>query len=169
MRIKWHWARSYNYCCCGKSESTTYGDWAGSLVGIGTELRAGESTIYYWWTDRDISPVQAGPRDQQASWKMGGKLSSTRIRSRTVHPVSQSINRLSYTAKIYVYVHLITFTSPPICPQQYFVVVDCVWNVMAHEQKNHISSLQSNGRVHLNWPVGVSSVNCWQPRCAHQQ
>ena len=24
-------------------------------------------------------------------------------------------------------------------------------------------------RVHLNLPVGVSSVDCWQPRCAHQR
>ena len=31
-------------------------------------------------------------------------------------------------------------------------VVDCVWNVMAHTQKSHISSLQSNERVHLNRP-----------------
>ena len=37
-------------------------------------------------------------------------------------------------------------------------VVDCIWNLMAHEQKNHISSLQPNGQVHLkrHW-VSVQS------------
>ena len=50
-------------------------------------------------------------------------------------------------------------------------VLDCIWNVMAHEQKNHISSLQPNGRVHLNrhwvsvqltsgsWGVRISGNN----------
>ena len=95
-----------DHCCCGKSESTTYGDWAGSLVAIGTELRAGQSGIYYRWTDRDISPVKTGPWDQQASCKMGGKLSNNRIRSRTVQPVSQSIYRMSHTAKTYIYIYI---------------------------------------------------------------
>ena len=43
-----------------------------------------------------------------------------------------------------------------------------VWNVMAHAQKPDLV-FQRNGRVHLNWRMGVSSVDCWQPRCAHQQ
>jgi len=40
---------------------------------------------------------------------------------------------------------------------------------MAHAKENQISSLQPNGRVHLNRPVGVGSVDCWQPKCAHQR
>ena len=48
------------------------------------------------------------------------------------------------------------------------VLVDCVWNVMAHGQKLDFVS-QRNGRVHLSRPVGVSSVDYWQLRCAHQQ
>ena len=48
-------------------------------------------------------------------------------------------------------------------------MVDCVWNVMAHAQKSQVSSLQPNGRVHLNRPVGFSSVDHWQLRCAHQR
>ena len=36
-----------------------------------------------------------------------------------------------------------------------------------HTRRNQISSFARNGRVHLNRPVGgVSSVDCWQPRCA---
>jgi len=47
--------------------------------------------------------------------------------------------------------------------------VDCVWNVMAHAQKTQISSLRRNGRFHLNRPMGVSSVDYWQLKCAHQR
>jgi len=46
--------------------------------------------------------------------------------------------------------------------------VDCVWNVMAHAQKPDFI-FRGNGRVHLNRPEGVSSVDYWQPRCAHQR
>ena len=46
--------------------------------------------------------------------------------------------------------------------------VDCVWNVMAHAQKPHFV-FRRNGRVHLHRPWGVSSVDYWQPRCAHQR
>jgi hypothetical protein len=36
-----------------------------------------------------------------------------------------------------------------------------------HMRRKQISSSARNGRVHLNRPVGgVSSVDCWQPRCA---
>jgi hypothetical protein len=44
-------------------------------------------------------------------------------------------------------------------------VVDCVWNVMAHAQKPEFV-LQRNRWAHLNRSGGVTSVNCWQPRCA---
>ena len=47
-------------------------------------------------------------------------------------------------------------------------VVDCVWNVMAHAQKPDFV-FRRNGRAHLNRPGGVSSVDYWQPRCAHQR
>jgi len=40
-------------------------------------------------------------------------------------------------------------------------------NVMAHAQKSYFV-FRRNGRVHLNRPEGVSSVDYWQPRCAHQ-
>jgi len=43
--------------------------------------------------------------------------------------------------------------------------VEHVWNVMAHAQKPDLV-FQRNGRVNLNWR-GVSSVDYWQPRCAH--
>jgi len=36
-----------------------------------------------------------------------------------------------------------------------------------HTRRNQISSFVRNGRIHLNRPGGVSSVDCWQPRCAH--
>jgi hypothetical protein len=48
-------------------------------------------------------------------------------------------------------------------------VVDCVWNVMAHAQK---PDFRRKGRVHLNRRAGgggVSSVDYWQPRCAHKR
>ena len=35
-----------------------------------------------------------------------------------------------------------------------------------HTRRNQISSFVRNGRVHLNRPMGVSSVDYWQPRCA---
>jgi len=48
-------------------------------------------------------------------------------------------------------------------------VVEQVWNVMAHAQKPYLV-FQRNGRVHLNcWGGGVSSVDYWQPRWAHQR
>ena len=47
-------------------------------------------------------------------------------------------------------------------------LIDCVWNVMAHAQKPDFV-FRLNGRVHLNRPGGVSSVDYWQPRCAHQR
>ena len=44
--------------------------------------------------------------------------------------------------------------------------LDCVWNVMAHAQKPDFV-FRRNGRVHLNRPGSVSSVDCWQPEvCA---
>jgi len=39
---------------------------------------------------------------------------------------------------------------------------------MAHAQKPDFV-FRRNGQVHLNRPVGVSSVDYWQPRCAHQR
>jgi len=44
--------------------------WAGSSVGIATELRAGRSGIESRW-GRDFPPVQTGPGAQPASCKMG--------------------------------------------------------------------------------------------------
>ena len=38
-----------------------------------------------------------------------------------------------------------------------------------HTRRNQISSFARNGPVHLNRTVGVSSVDYWQPRCAHQR
>jgi hypothetical protein len=49
--------------------------------------------------------------------------------------------------------------------------VDCVWNVMAHAQKPDFF-FRRHGPVHLNrggGGRGVSSVDYWQPRCAHQR
>ena len=46
--------------------------------------------------------------------------------------------------------------------------VDCVGNVMAHAQKPDFV-FRRNGRVHLNRPGAVSSVDNWQQRCAHQR
>jgi len=40
--------------------------------------------------------------------------------------------------------------------------------VTAHAQKPDFV-FRRNGRVHLNRPVGVSSVDCWHPRCADQR
>ena len=61
---------------------------------------------------------------------------------------------------------------------KFYTAVDCarmflehVWNVMAHAQKPDLF-FQRNGRVHLNWTGrggGVSSVDYWQPNCAHQR
>jgi len=39
---------------------------------------------------------------------------------------------------------------------------------MAHAQKPDFV-FRRNGRVHLNRQGVVSSVDCWQPRCAHQR
>ena len=47
-------------------------------------------------------------------------------------------------------------------------VVEHVLNVMAHAQKPDLV-FQRNGRVHLNRRGGVSSVDYWQPRCAHRR
>ena len=41
--------------------------------------------------------------------------------------------------------------------------VDCVWNVMAHALKPYFV-FRRNGRVHLNRPGGVSSVDYWHSR-----
>ena len=47
--------------------------------------------------------------------------------------------------------------------------VDCVWNAMAHAQKQDFF-FRRNGRAHLKSAGrGVSSVDYWQPRCAHQR
>jgi len=43
--------------------------------------------------------------------------------------------------------------------------VEASWNVMAHAQKPDFV-FRPNGRVHLNRPGGVISVDYWQPRCA---
>jgi len=45
-------------------------------------------------------------------------------------------------------------------------LVEASWNVMAHAEKPDFV-FRWNGRVHLNHR-GVSSVDYWQPRCAHQ-
>jgi len=47
-------------------------------------------------------------------------------------------------------------------------LVDCVRSVMAQTQKPDFV-FRRNGRVHLNRPVDVSSVDYWQSRCAHQR
>jgi len=44
--------------------------WAGSSVGMATELRAGRSGIEFRW-GRDFPPVQIGPGTHPASYKMG--------------------------------------------------------------------------------------------------
>jgi len=44
-------------------------------------------------------------------------------------------------------------------------LAEASWNMMAHAQKS-VFVFRRNGRVHLNRPVGVSSVDYWQPRCA---
>ena len=49
-----------------------------------------------------------------------------------------------------------------------FQLAQASWNVMAHALKPDFV-FRRNGRVHLNRPVGVSSVDYWQPRCAHQR
>jgi len=46
-------------------------------------------------------------------------------------------------------------------------VVQLVLNAMAHAQKPDFVFAR-NGRVHLNRWGASSSVDCWQPRCAHQ-
>jgi len=46
-------------------------------------------------------------------------------------------------------------------------LLEHVWNVMAHAQKPDFV-FQRNRRIHLNWRE-VSSVDYWQPRCAHQR
>jgi len=40
--------------------------------------------------------------------------------------------------------------------------------MMAHAHKPDFV-FRRNVRVHLNRSVGVSSVDCWLPRCAHQR
>jgi len=47
-------------------------------------------------------------------------------------------------------------------------LVQASWNMMAHALKPDFV-LRRNGRVHLNRPGDVSSVDHWQPRCAHQR
>ena len=47
-------------------------------------------------------------------------------------------------------------------------VLKASWNVMAHAPKPDFV-FRRNGRVHLNRRGGVSSVDYWQPRCAHQR
>jgi len=56
-------------------------------------------------------------------------------------------------------------------------LVDCILNVMAHAQKT-VFVFRRNGLVHLNrrgrefsrlLGGDVSSVDYWQPRCAHQR
>jgi len=44
--------------------------------------------------------------------------------------------------------------------------VEGSWNLIAHAKKPDFVFWR-NGRVHLNRPGGVSSVDYWQPRCAH--
>ena len=48
------------------------------------------------------------------------------------------------------------------------VVTFWSWNVMAHSPKPDFV-FRRNGRVRLNRRGGISSVDCWQPRCAHQR
>ena len=47
------------------------------------------------------------------------------------------------------------------------MLLQASWNVMAHAQKPDFV-FRRNGRVHLN-RGGVSSIDYWQPRCAHQR
>ena len=49
-----------------------------------------------------------------------------------------------------------------------FQTADCFWNVLEHVQTPDFV-FRRNGRVHFNRPGGVSSVDYWQPRCAHQR
>jgi len=44
----------------------------------------------------------------------------------------------------------------------------CIWNVMTHAQKPDFV-FRRKARVYLNRRWGVSSVDYWQPRCAHQR
>ena len=60
---------------------------------------------------------------------------------------------------------VLVFTLQCVVPT---ILVECVWNVMAHAQKPDFVFWRK-GRVHLNQPVGVSSVDYWQPRRAHQR
>jgi len=54
-----------------------------------------------------------------------------------------------------------------LCHQK-LCLVEASWNVMAHAQKPDFV-FHRNGGVYLNRPGGVSSVDYWQPRCAHQR
>jgi len=44
------------------------------------------------------------------------------------------------------------------------LALEASWNVMSHAQKQNFV-FRWNRRFHLNQPRGVSSVDCWQPRC----
>jgi len=57
---------------------------------------------------------------------------------------------------------------PKATSTQWHYLVEANWNVMAHAQKPDFV-FRRNGRVHLNRPGGVSPVEFWQPRCAHQR
>jgi len=69
---------------------------------------------------------------------------------------------------IHIQTHFNDFWKVALCSLVVGAQVDCVWNVMAHALKPDFV-FRRNGRVHLNLPGGVSSVNYWQPRCAHQR
>jgi len=56
-------------------------------------------------------------------------------------------------------------TAPQISTKDTWHVVQATWIVMAQAQKPNFV-FRPNGRVHLNRPVGVSSVDYRQPRCA---
>jgi len=55
-------------------------------------------------------------------------------------------------------------TLPP--TKRYVWTTHSMW---WHTRRNAHFVFRRNGRVHLNRPEGVSSVDYWQPRCSHQR
>jgi hypothetical protein len=58
------------------------------------------------------------------------------------------------------------FSQPYAEASKHEYQADCVWSVMVHAQKPDFI-LRWNGRVSPKEGGGVSSVDYWQPRCAH--
>ena len=61
---------------------------------------------------------------------------------------------------------LVCYKHCSVCWPLWFA--EASWNVMAHAQIPDFV-FRRNGRIHLNRPGDVSSVDYWQPRCAHQR